>query len=73
MNFLGEFFFLKKKSKKTNLIAFIVHTSQKYKGMFHYKIEKHMQKIQVFLKEKISPKKVTYISLVPSHIIISLK
>ena len=40
---------------------------KKYKGMFYYSLEKHMQKFRHFWREKILPEKVTYARLAPSH------
>ena len=40
--------------------------------MFYYYIENHNAKFQKLLREKkISPEKVTYISLAPSHSIVN--
>ena len=49
-----------------------ISARKRYRRMFFYLIEKHMQKFRHFWRKKISPEKVTYIPLAPSHSIIHL-
>ena len=44
-----------------------ISARKRYKRMFFYFIEKHMQKFRHFWRKKISPEKVTYVPLAPSH------
>ena len=46
-------------------------SKKKYRTMFFYKIEKHMQKFRHFWRKKILTEKVTYVPLAPSHSIIN--
>ena len=43
---------------------------KRYRRMFFYLIEKHMQKFGPFWRKKISPEKVTYVPLASSHSIV---
>ena len=44
-----------------------ISARKRYRRMFFYLIEKHMQKFRHFWRKKISPEKVTYVPLAPSH------
>ena len=48
----------------------VQNSQKKYKGMFYYYIEKHMQKFRHFEEKKFHPKRSLMLRLAPSHSII---